>query len=227
MTTKGQPFLERASSYQNETIQHAGIVFAADLLPRHVYRGFPRDHPAVSKARRFQAVTGACMLVRRQVFEAVDGFDTGFVNGLDGANLCLRVAQRGGETHYCPDSMLVHLEGTTRGEDAKLFGRNAERYFDRWGGLIRRDDLEVYAEDGLLELVPGDLYPITVRIDPMLATCESGDVYEVLDQRSRQAFDLLKENAELRVRLDATEAERAPSDSHLSRARRTGSSEDP
>ncbi len=44
--------------YENGTIQHAGIVFGADLLPRHVYRTFPREHPAVSRSRRFQAVDG-------------------------------------------------------------------------------------------------------------------------------------------------------------------------
>jgi GT2 family glycosyltransferase len=194
--------------YQNRTIQHAGIVFGADLIPRHVYRGYPWEHPAVSKPRRFQAVTAACMLVRRSVFDEIDGFDTGFVNGFDDVDLCLRVAERGGETHYCPGSVLVHLEAATRGEDADLFRRNAERYLERWGDRVRRDDLDIYAKDGLLELVPGDLYPLELRIDPRLATVAEGDIYEVLEERSRQAFDLIKENAALRVRLDETELER-------------------
>jgi GT2 family glycosyltransferase len=194
--------------YRNGTIQHAGIVFGADLLPRHVYRGFPEDHPAVSKPRRFQAVTAACVLVRRSAFEDVGGFDTSFVNGFDDVDLCIRAALRGGEAHYCPDSTLVHLEAATRGEDADLFRRNAERYFERWGDHVRRDDLEVYAEDGLLELVPGDLYPLELRVDPLLATVAEADVYELLEERSRQVFDLLKENAALRVRLDEAELER-------------------
>jgi GT2 family glycosyltransferase len=194
--------------YQNKTIQHAGIVFGADLLPRHVYRGFPAEHPAVSKPRRFQAVTAACMLIRRNVFEEVDGFDTGFVNGFDDVDLCLRAAEQGAETHYCPESVLVHFEAATRGEDADLFRRNADRYLERWRDRIRRDDLETYAEDGLLELVPGDLYPLELRLDPLLAAVAEGDVYDVLEERSRQAFDLLKENARLRVRLDEAELER-------------------
>jgi GT2 family glycosyltransferase len=191
--------------YQNKTIQHAGIVFGADLLPRHVYRGFPRDHLAVSRPRRFQAVTAACMLVRRAAFEEIGGFDTSFVNGFDDVDLCLRVAERGGETHYCPDSVLLHLEAATRGEDPDLFQRNAERYLERWGGSVRRDDVDIYVGDGLLELVPGDLYPLELRVDPLLATVDDGDVYEVLDERSRQAFDLLKENAALRIRVDEAE----------------------
>lgn len=194
--------------YENRTIQHAGIVFGADLLPRHVYRGFPRDHPAVSRPRRFQAVTAACMLVRRGVFEEIGGFDTSFVNGFDDVDLCLRVAQRGGETHYCPQSMLVHLEAATRGEDAILFRKNAERYLERWGDRVHRDDLAIYAGDGLLDLVPGDLYPLELRVDPRLATIAEGDVYELLGERSRQVFDLLKENATLRLQLAEAELER-------------------
>jgi GT2 family glycosyltransferase len=186
--------------YENGTIQHAGVVFGADLLPRHVYRGFPGDHPAVSRPRQFQAVTAACMLVRRIAFEESGGFDTGLVNGFEDVDLCLRIAQRGGEIHYCPDSVLVHLEGATRGEDAELFRRNAEFLLERWGDGVSRDDLEIYAEDGLLELVPGDLYPLELRVHPRLATIREGDVYEVLAERSRQVFELLKENAELKVR---------------------------
>jgi GT2 family glycosyltransferase len=204
--------------YGNRTIQHAGIVFGADLMPRHVYRGFPRDHPAVSRPRRFQAVTAACTLVRRAAFEEVGGFDTSFVNGFDDVDLCLRVAESGGETHYCPTSVLVHLEAATRGDDAELFRRNADRFLGRWADRIRRDDLEIYAQDGLLELVPGDLYPLELRVDPQLATLAEPDIYEVLEERSRQAFDLIKENAALRVRLEEAELERISRSAHRPRA---------
>lgn len=186
--------------YPNGTIQHAGIVFGADSMPRHVYRGFPREHAAVSKPRRFQAVTAACMLVKASLFEEIDGFDTEFTNGFDDVDLCLRAADRGGETHYCPKSVLVHLEAATRGDDAELFRRNAERYLERWGDRVRRDDLEIYADDGLLELIPGDLYPLELRVDPLLATVREGDLYEVLAERSSQVFELLKENAQLQGR---------------------------
>ena len=188
--------------YQNATIQHAGIVFGADLIPRHVYRTFPRDHPVVSRSRRFQAVTAACMLVRRSVFDEIGGFDTGFTNGFDDVDLCLRAGEAGGQTHYCADSVLVHLEAATRGDDPDLFRRNAERYLERWTGRVRRDDLETYAEDGLLEVVPGEVYPLELRVDPLLASVSGGDLFYLLEERSRQVFDLLKENATLRVRLD-------------------------
>jgi GT2 family glycosyltransferase len=148
------------------------------------------------------------MLVRRNVFEEIGGFDTGFLNGFDDVDLCLRAAEHGGETHYCPESVLIHLEAATRGEDADLFRRNADRYMHRWGQRVRRDDLEVYAHDGLIELVPGDLYPLKLRVDPILAFAAEGESYDVLEERSRQVFELLKENAALRARLDEAELER-------------------
>jgi GT2 family glycosyltransferase len=188
--------------YGNRTIQHAGIVFGADLLPRHVYRGFPADHPVVSRPRRFQAVTAACMLVRRSAFEEIGGFDTSFMNGFDDVDLCLRAAEHGGETHYCPESVLVHLEAATRGEDSELFQRNAALFLERWGDRVHRDDIEFYAQDGLLEIVPGDVYPLELRVSPLLGRVDQGaEVYELLNDRSRQVFELLKENAVLRVRL--------------------------
>ena len=189
--------------YQNGTIQHAGIVIGSDRLPRHVYRGFPADHPAVTHARPFQAVTAACVLVRRRAFEEVGGFDTSFENGFDDVDLCLRIAERGGETHYCPESVLVHYEASTRGEDAALFDRNARRYLERWGDRVRRDDVETYLADGLLEIVPGDLYPRELRVSARLAAVAGSDPYGLLEERSRQVFDLLKENAALSDRLRA------------------------
>ena len=142
------------------------------------------------------------------MFEEIGGFDTGFTNGFDDVDLCLRAAEAGGETHYCADSVLLHLEAATRGDDPDLFRRNAERYLERWRGRVRRDDLETYAEDGLLEVVPGDLYPLELRVDPLLASVSEGDLFDVLEERSRQVFDLLKENAALRVRLDEAGSER-------------------
>ena len=77
--------------FPNDTVQHAGVVICQDGNPRHIYAGFPGDHPAVNKSRRFQAVTAACMLVRRGAFEQAGGFDPAFRNCLEDADLCLRL----------------------------------------------------------------------------------------------------------------------------------------
>jgi len=193
--------------YPNETIQHAGIVIGSDLIPRHVYRGFPAEHPAVKRSRPFRAVTAACVLVRRGAFEEVGGFDTEFTNGFDDIDFCLRIAERGREVHYCGESVLIHLEAATRGEDEVLFRRNAELYLERWGERVRRDDIDTYLADGLMEIVPGDLYPLELRVSARLANVAGSDPYELLEERSQQVFDLLKENAALRARVRDRAAE--------------------
>ena len=199
--------------YPNQLIQHAGVVICADRLPRHVYRLFPRDHLAVRHSRRFQAVTGACLLVRKSLFLELDGFDPAFANGFEDVDFCLRAGAGGAEVHYCADSTLVHFEAATRRESVTTFRRNAEVFLGRWGEVLEQDDVRTYLEDELIRIVPGDVYPLEVRVSPELGSLQIegavGEVFRLLGIRSRQVFDLLKENTLLRVRLGATEIESA------------------
>jgi len=87
--------------YPNGAVQHAGVVVGQDGYPHNLYAGFPAEHPAVNRSRRLQAVTGACMLVRREAFEAAKGFDGGFHNSMEYVDLCLSIGESGGEIHYC------------------------------------------------------------------------------------------------------------------------------
>jgi GT2 family glycosyltransferase len=189
--------------YPNETIQHAGIVICQDLLPRHVYRGFAANHAAVTRSRPFQAVTGACVLVRRRLFEDVGGFDETFANGFEDVDLCLRLGSMGHEIHYCAESVLIHLEAATRGDDDTGFRRNAELYLAKWRNSVRPDDFATYVEDGFLFLEPGDVYPLRLVVSPELAVVDTDEVetFKLLGIRSRQVFDLLKENTLLRLRV--------------------------
>jgi hypothetical protein len=109
--------------------------------------------------------------------------------------------------------VLVHFEAATRGEDSNAFRRNAERYLARWGAIVKPDDIATYVADGLLRIVAGDVYPVELEVDPLLATVDvdstAGEAFRLLGIRSRQVFDLLKENTVLRVRLGEVELEEA------------------
>ena len=189
--------------YPNGTIQHAGIVVTQERFPRHVYGGFPGDHAAVSKSRRFQCVTAAATLFRAGPFAEVGGFDTAFLNAYEDVDLCLRLGERGYEVHYCADSVLRHLETATR--DFRDYWRNHELYLERWGDKVEPDDLRYYIEDGLLQLEYWDQFPIRMTISPLLATCSPPEdelsAAEIATVRARQVFELLRENTHLRVRL--------------------------
>lgn len=111
-------------------IQHAGIGWI-DGFPDHPHRNAPADAPEVNAARDLDMVTGACMLVRRQLFEQVGGFDEGYLNGVEDVDLCLQVRRAGFRVRYCPGSVLIHHEGTSEGRFSHV-GPNLRRFFGRW-----------------------------------------------------------------------------------------------
>lgn len=199
--------------FPNDTVQHAGVVICQDGLPRHLYAGFPADHPAVNKPRSFQAVTAACMLVRRSAFDQVGGFDTEFRNSLEDVDLCLRLGEQGHEVHYCPDSVLYHLESVSRGKRSDETEHNMRLFRSRWGDRARPDELDYYREDGLLRFHYGETYPLRLEVSPEVATITSGRDDErerLLDASSRQVFSLLKET--IRLTVNAAGLQAAPGD---------------
>src|SRR3990172_3078146 len=101
------------------TIQHAGIIMGLAGHGRHIFDGGPEKvfGPFGSSEwyRDYQAVTGACLMLRREVFEQVGRFDEAYQVGYGDIDLCLRVRARGQRVVYTPFARLLHLEGGTRG----------------------------------------------------------------------------------------------------------------
>jgi GT2 family glycosyltransferase len=195
--------------FPNNTIQHAGMVVCQDRFLRHIYVGFPADHPAVSKSRRFTAVTAACMLVRRSIFHEMGGFDTAFLNGYEDTDFCLRLNERGHEIHYCHESVLYHLECATRDSASEQEHVNERLYFSRWGHKVTPDDFLYYMEDGLLQVSYPATYPLVVTLAAELAVVAndpSRRADRLLEQRAKQVYDLLKENVRLSVRASESSA---------------------
>lgn len=193
--------------HPNGTVQHAGVVITAERIPRHIYTGFPRDHPAVNKSRRFQAVTAAAVLVRRDPFLEAGGFDTTFVNSYEDIDLCLRLGGMGYEIHYCHAAVIEHLDTVSR--DFRDHDFNQAIFLRRWQDRIEPDDFAYYIEDGLLEPEYWEQYPIGLRVSPLLATLrdDNGDDRDaLLAQRSRQVFELMREN--VRVKADLLDLRR-------------------
>ena len=183
--------------FPNDTVQHAGVAICQDGRPRHIYAGFPADHPAVSRPRRFQAVTAASMLVRRRSFERAGGFDPAFRNCLEDADLCLRLGELGELVAYCPDSVVYHLESVSRGRRSQETAAAGRLFRERWDAKVERDDLRIYFEDGLLRVRYRDLYPIKLEIAPELAVAEGLDLSRFVEMQSGQVADLLRETVRL------------------------------
>lgn len=135
--------------YRDRTVQHAGVaVDRRNLTPYHIYRGFADTHPAVNKRREVNAVTGACLLIRRTLFLELGGFDEGYVNGFEDVDLCYKVREQGHRIVYQPKSVLFHLESQTPGRK-QHDADNGRRLMQRWGhAWWHADDDSWYVGDG-------------------------------------------------------------------------------
>jgi GT2 family glycosyltransferase len=179
--------------FPDDTVQHAGVAFGSSGLPHHIYAGFLKDHPAVNISRRFQAVTAACCLVRRQAWDAAGGFDTSFVNGWEDVDFCLRLGAAGQEIRFCHESVVYHLETASRNPHSPNEVHNRELFQQRWRDRVERDSVRYYIEDGLLFVFEGGLYPLVAKGSPALlvTTANNDDAIEhVLEQYAERVATL-------------------------------------
>jgi glycosyltransferase involved in cell wall biosynthesis len=134
--------------YPDDTIQHAGVLLGMLGVAGHIYCRMPRGHEGHGGrgliAQDLSAVTGACMLVRREVFEEVGGLDEQLPIAFNDIDFCLRVRERGYRNVWTPFAELYHHESASRGRedtDEKLARFTAEVTFmqERWGAALRED----------------------------------------------------------------------------------------
>lgn len=159
--------------YPDNSIQHAGVLLVDDrqqgdpLVGRHLYQRMPGNHPAANVMRAMQALTAACLLVRRADFEAVGGFDEGYWNGYEDLDLCLKLAQSGKRLVYQPASVVMHHESQSGPERFRQAAANIQRLHRRWLGRVQVD--AVIMADGRIEHGPGMTNGITAIYQPPAA----------------------------------------------------------
>ncbi len=105
--------------YDNNTIQHAGIIIGLQGFVGHLYLHAP-DHyfgllGSVDWYRDINAVTGACQMMRRNVFNELGGYDEKFRLVINDVDFCLRAINKGYRNLYTPFARIKHLEGKSRG----------------------------------------------------------------------------------------------------------------
>jgi GT2 family glycosyltransferase len=134
--------------YPEGRIQHIGVVFGKNRNPRHLYRGFQADILPAKVCREYQAVTGACLLLRREIFSSVGGMNEIYLNSYEDMDLCLKVRAKGYRIMVCTDSIVYHFEGMSEGRRAHDF-RNAALFKARWADQIEVDLDRWHSLDGL------------------------------------------------------------------------------
>ncbi len=126
--------------YSDNTIQHAGMEFDKNLLTFfHPYCRLSSRLKEANFVREVPAVTGACLMIKKSLFEKIGGFDEEYWIESQDVDLCFKVRQLGFKIIFTPLSVLYHDEGATRGlisEDARFHdsGRLRKKWID--AGLI-------------------------------------------------------------------------------------------
>lgn len=119
--------------YPDDTIQHAGVIVHRGG-PSHTGIYMPRDTDnyfhAAQVARNFLGVTGACLMVRREVFDEVGGLDESFAVDFNDVDFCLRVRDAGYWNVYEPQCEIYHFESVSRGKN----DTPAKRVRFKWEG---------------------------------------------------------------------------------------------
>ncbi len=105
--------------FPNHMIQHAGVVLGMHGIAGHIYQNAPHDFRgllgSVNWYRNFSAVTGACQLMRKEIFSELGGFDETYHLTFSDIDLCLRAVKLSYRILYNPNAILVHHQGKTRG----------------------------------------------------------------------------------------------------------------
>ncbi len=135
--------------YPNNTIQHAGIVLSLDETGAHVYSGAHKDtagyYNNVNCLTNYSAVTGACMMIKRNKFIQVGGFDENLAVDCNDLELCCKLLSKGYNNVYVPWVKMYHHECLTRGNpiisSQSIAKQSIEKqYFKhKWDELIKND----------------------------------------------------------------------------------------
>ncbi|MDR0515363.1 MAG: glycosyltransferase family 2 protein [Coriobacteriaceae bacterium] len=136
--------------FRDRLVQHAGIMVASQGALAHANQDFTPKRPGyLGRAAfpgSFTAVTGACQMVRRSVFNELGGYNEQLAVGFNDADFCLKAWQAGYQVVFTPYAELYHYEFVSRGREAadpqkQARWRKERALFQRtWAGFLKGGD---------------------------------------------------------------------------------------
>ena len=137
--------------YGDKTIQHAGVVIGlgAHRTAGHTHYKQHRQNLGymgrLCYAQDVSAVTGACLLVKKSLYQEAGGLDEGFAVSLNDVDFCLKLRQKGLLNVFTPFAELFHYESVSRGlddsgEKAARYDRESERFREKWKEVLAKGD---------------------------------------------------------------------------------------
>ena len=137
--------------YPDKTIQHAGVVIGlgAHRTAGHTHYKQSRENLGymgrLCYAQNVSAVTGACLLVKKELFDKVGGLDESFEISLNDVDFCLKLRELGYLNVFTPFAELYHYESASRGlddqgEKAERYNQESERFRKKWKEVLEKGD---------------------------------------------------------------------------------------
>lgn len=151
--------------YPDDTVQHAGVVIGIGGFAGHVHVGFPKGNGGymsrMAYAGNVSAVTAACMMVSKKIYEEVGGLSEDFRVAFNDVDFCLKIREKGYLVVFNPYAELYHYESKSRGyettpEKKARFDREVAHFKERWKKILQEGD--PYFNPNFT-LTRGDFYP--------------------------------------------------------------------
>jgi GT2 family glycosyltransferase len=135
--------------YSNESLQHGGVILGVGGVAGHSHKHLPKNHPGYFRramlTQNLSAVTAACLIMRKSVFEEVGGFDEKKLTvAFNDVDLCLKVREAGYRNLWTPYAELFHHESLSRGhedspEKQQRFQSEVRHIKQKWAYNLQRD----------------------------------------------------------------------------------------
>ena len=148
--------------YKDNTVQHVGVVIGFGGFAGHISTGIHKNSFGYMVRARinsnYSAVTAACMMVKREVFEEVGGFTEDFKVGINDVDFCLKVRETGKLVVFNAHSLWYHYESKSRGyettpEKQRRFEEEIRLFRERWSRVLEEGD-PYYNKNFIVELGP-------------------------------------------------------------------------
>ncbi|SBT18945.1 Chondroitin synthase [Marinomonas gallaica] len=135
--------------YSNDTIQHAGVILGIGGVAGHSHKYFERNvngyFSRLKVVQNLSAVTAACLLVRKEIFESVNGLnETDLKIAFNDVDFCLKVQKAGYRNLWTPYAELYHYESISRGaednpEKVARFNKEVDYMINNWDETLKKD----------------------------------------------------------------------------------------
>ena len=134
--------------YHDEKIQHAGVIVGGEEFASHAFAGFSRYSTGyfgrLVSIQNYSALTAACLLIGREIFDEVGGFDEKLAIAFNDVDLCLKIRQKGYRLVWTPYAQLFHYESYSRGLEEGVkkirFEKELEYCKQKWSAFLEVGD---------------------------------------------------------------------------------------